>query len=140
MDFSSPRAANETFFDLIFHPKDILERAKAAAEHTTEIVQAACNTPFDFAAAVNVELIAAGRSNLNATLESARMAIALRSPLELPALMNACARRQFELWIEQTRAFSTSPKKLGTLRPATAQEKLSKRPLDRRYMVGEVTA
>jgi hypothetical protein len=113
MDFSSPRAANETFFDLISHPKDIFERAKAAAEHTTEIVQAACNTTFDSAAAVNVELIAAGRSNLNATLEFARMAIVLRSPLELPALMNAWARRQFELWIEQTRAFSNLAEKIG---------------------------
>jgi hypothetical protein len=104
MDFSSSRAANETFFDLISHPKDIFEPAKAAAEHTTEVVQATCNTIFDSAAAVSVELMAAGRSNLNATLEFARMAIALRSPLELPALMNACSRRRLELWIEQTRA------------------------------------
>jgi hypothetical protein len=106
MDFSSSRAANETFFDLIPHPNDILETAEATAEHTTEVVKAACNTIFDSAAAVNVELIAAGRSNVNATLEFAQMAIALRSPLELPAFMNACSRRQFELWIEQTRAFS----------------------------------
>jgi hypothetical protein len=106
MDFSSSRATNETFFDLIPHPKDILKTAKAAAEHTAEVVQAACNTIFDSAAAVNVELIAAGRSNLNATLEFAQMAIALRSPLEVPAFMNACSRRQFELWIEQTRVFS----------------------------------
>jgi hypothetical protein len=41
------------------------------------------------------------------------MAIALRSPLELPALMNACARRQFELWIERTRAFSNLAEKIG---------------------------
>jgi hypothetical protein len=106
MDFSSSRAANETFFELIPHPKDILKTANAAAEHTTEVVQATCNTIFDSAAAVNVELIAAGRSNVNATLEFARMAIALRSPLELSVFMNVCLRRQFELWIEQTRAFS----------------------------------
>jgi hypothetical protein len=112
MDLSSSRAGNETLFDLVPHPKDILERAKAAAEHTTEVVQAACDTTFDSAAAVNVELIAAGRSNLNATLELARMAIALRSPLELPAFMNACARRQFELWIEQPRAFSNLAQKV----------------------------
>jgi hypothetical protein len=112
MDFSSSRAANETLFDLIPQPKDILESAKAAAEHTTEVVQAACNATFDSATAVNVELIAAGRSNLNAALEFARMAIALRSPLELPTFMNACARRQFELWIEQTRVFSNLAQKV----------------------------
>jgi len=35
-----------------------------------------------------------------------------RSPLELPALINACARRQLELWIEQTRAFSNLAQKI----------------------------
>jgi hypothetical protein len=115
MDFSSPRAANEigTLFELIPHPNDVFEKVKAAAEHTTEVVQAACTTTFDSAAALNVELIEAGRSNLNATLELARMAIALRSPLELPALMNACARKQFELWVAQTRDFSNLAQKVA---------------------------
>jgi hypothetical protein len=108
MDFSSPRATNEigTLFDLIPHPKDVFEKLKAAAEHTTEVVQAACTTTFDSAAALNVELIEAGRSNLNATFELVRIAIALRSPLQLPALMNACGRKQFELWVAHTRGFS----------------------------------
>jgi hypothetical protein len=60
---------------------------------------------------------------LNATFEFARMAIALRSPLELPALMNACARRQFELWIEQTRAFSNLAEKIGHVAAATIQQR-----------------
>jgi hypothetical protein len=115
MDFSSPRAANEigTLFDLIPHPKDVFEKVKAAAEHSTDVVQAACITTFDSAAALNLELIEAGRSNLNATLELARMAIALRSPLELPALIDACARKQFELWIAQTKEFSNLAQKVA---------------------------
>jgi hypothetical protein len=115
MDFSSPRAANETetFFDLIPHPRDTFEKAKAAAEHTAELVQAACTTTYDSAAALNVELIEAGRSNLNATLEFTREAIALKSPAELPAVMNAYARKQFERWIEQTRQFSNFAQKVA---------------------------
>jgi hypothetical protein len=128
MDFSSPRAANETgtLFDLIPHPKDVFEKVKAAAEHTTDVVEAACTTTFDSAAALNVELVEAGRSNLNATLEFARMAIALRSPLELPALMNACARRQFELWIEQTRGFSNLAQKVAHVVAGNASRKTFK--------------
>jgi hypothetical protein len=115
MDYSSPRAANEigTLFDLILHPKDVFEKVREAGEHTTDVVQVACTATFDSAAALNVELIEAGRSNLNATLELARMAIALRSPLELPALMNACARKQFELWVAQTREFSKLVQKVA---------------------------
>jgi hypothetical protein len=108
MDFSSPRAANEigTLFDWILHPKDIFEKVKVATELTTDAVQATCTTTFDSAAALNVELIEAGRSHLNATLEFTRTAIAVKSPSEFPALMNAYARKQFELWVEQTRHFS----------------------------------
>jgi hypothetical protein len=115
MDFSSPRASDETgtLFDLIPHPKHVFEKVRAAAERTTEVAQAACTTTFDAAAALNVELIEAGRSNLNATLEFARMAIAVRSPLELPALMNACARKQLELWVAQTRGFSNLAQKVA---------------------------
>jgi hypothetical protein len=115
MDFSSPRAANEigALFDLMPHPKDIFEKVKAAAEYTTETVQAACMTTFDSAAALNVDLIEAGRSNLNATMEFTREAIALKSPAELPALVNGYARKQFELWVEQTRQFSNLAQKIA---------------------------
>jgi hypothetical protein len=115
MDFSSPRSANETgtLFDLFPHPRDIFEKVKEAAEHGTAVVQVACSTTFDSAAALNVELIEAGRSNLNATLEFTREAIALKSPAELPALMNAFARKQFELWVEQTRQFSSFAQKVA---------------------------
>jgi hypothetical protein len=140
MDFSSSRAANETFFDLIPHPNDILETAEATAEHTTEVVKAACNTIFDSAAAVNVELIAAGRSNVNATLEFAQMAIALRSPLELPAFMTRARAGSSNSGLSKHGRFRASPKELSTLWRATAQEKQSKRPLDRRCVVSKVTA
>jgi hypothetical protein len=124
----SVRASDEagTLFDLIPHPKDIFEKTKAAVEHTSEIVHAACTTSLDSAAALNVELIAAGRSNLNASLEFARMAIALRSPLEFPGFINACARRQFGLWIEQTRQFSNLAQKAAHAAARNGSEKTFK--------------
>jgi hypothetical protein len=108
MEISSLNTAGElgTLFDWIPHPQHVFEKVKAAAGHTTEAAQATCTTTFDFAAALNVELIEAGRSNSDATLEFTRTVIALKSPLELPGLMTAYARKQFELWAEQTREFS----------------------------------
>jgi hypothetical protein len=131
MDFSSPRAANETetFFDLIPHPRDTFEKAKAAAEHTAELVQAACTTTYDSAAALNVELIEAGRSNLNATLEFTREAIAPKSPAELPALMRMRASN-LNAGSSKRGSSRTSLKKSRTVSYAMAQAKPSGRPLD----------
>jgi hypothetical protein len=113
MDVSSLNAAGEvsTFFDWIPHPYHVFEKVKATAGHTTEAVQATCTTTLDFAAALNVELIEAGRSNSTAALEFTRTVIALKSPLELPGLMTAYARKQCDLWAEQTRELSNVAQK-----------------------------
>ena len=115
MDVSSLKAAGEisTFFDWILQPRYVFERVKPAAEHVTESVQATCTTTFDSAVALNVKLIEAGRSNSNAALEFTRTVIALKSPLELPGLMTAYARKQCELWAEQTKEFSNLAQKVA---------------------------
>jgi hypothetical protein len=115
MDVSSLKEAGEisTFFDWILHPRHVFEKVKPAAEHATEAIQATCTTTFDSAAALNVKLIEAARSNSNAALEFTRTVIALKSPLELPGLMTAYARKQCELWAEQTKEFSNLAQKVG---------------------------
>jgi hypothetical protein len=115
MDVSSLKAAGEisTFFDWIPHPRHVFEKVKPAAEHATEAVQATCTTTFDSAAAMNVKLIEAGRSNSNAALEFTRTVIALKSPLELPSLMTAYARKQCELWAVQMKEFSNLAQKIA---------------------------
>jgi hypothetical protein len=113
MDVGSPNAAGEisTSFAGIPHPRHVFEKVKVAAEDATEAMQAACTTVFDFAAALNVELIEAGRANSNAALQFMRTIVALKSPLELPGLMTAYARKQCDLWAEQTREVSNVAQK-----------------------------
>jgi hypothetical protein len=113
MDVSSLKAAGEisTSIDGIPHPQHVFEKVKAAAGHTTEAMQATCTTTFDFAAALNTKLIEAGRANSNAALELMRAAFALKSPLELPGLMTAYARKQSDLWAEQAREISNLAQK-----------------------------
>jgi hypothetical protein len=115
MDVSSLKAASEIspFFDWILQPRYVFEKVKPAAEHVTESVQATCTTTFNSAVALNVKLIEAGRSNSNAALEFTRTVIALKSPLELPGLMTAYARKQCELWAEQAKEFSNLAQKVG---------------------------
>jgi hypothetical protein len=61
---------------------------------------------------LNVERIETGRSNTNAALEFTQAVIALKSPLELPDLMAAYARKQLELWAKQMRESSNLAQKV----------------------------
>jgi hypothetical protein len=96
-----------------FQSRALNGRYKAAAGHTAEAVQATCTPTFDFATALNVELIEPGRSNSNAALEFTQAVIALKSPLELPDLVTTYARKQLDLWAEQMRDFSNLAQKVA---------------------------
>jgi hypothetical protein len=114
MDFRSLNTSADpsTFPNWILHSRHVLEKVRAAAGHTSEAIPATCTTTFDFATALNVERIETGRSNTNAALEFTQAVIALKSPLELPDLMAAYARKQLELWAKQMRESSNLAQKV----------------------------
>jgi hypothetical protein len=113
MDFGSGKASEiASFFDWFPRTGEVFDKVKVAAENATEAVQATCTTTFDSAAAMNVKLIEAGRSNSNAALEFARTIIAAKSPLDVHGLMIAYSRKQLELWAEQTKELSNLAQKV----------------------------
>jgi hypothetical protein len=126
MDRGSPKASEiASLFDWMPSTRAVFERVKTAAEDATETVQGTCTTTLDAAAVFNSKLLEAGRSNSNAALEFTRTIIAVKSPSEFSDLMAGYARKQFELWAQQTREFSDLAQKLCAKRSITAQAKRS---------------
>jgi phasin len=103
-----PGAYRELAEKGIAQAKQNYERAKAAAEETSELMEATYTTAVRGGSEYNLKVVEALRANFNAQFDFVRDLLTVKSPSEAVELSSAHARKSFE-------ALSTQSKELASL-------------------------
>ncbi len=91
--------------------KDTYEKAQAAAEETTKVMERSYSTASKGAADFNLHLLEMAQANMNAAFDVARQLARVKSPSEFFELSAAHMRKQFETFTEQTQQLTTLAQK-----------------------------
>lgn len=98
-----PEAFREIAEKGIAHAQDTCEKAKAAAEQATDLLQNAYTTAAKGATDYNLKVIEIARTNTGTALDHARDLLGVKSLPEFVELSTAHARKQFEAMTAQTK-------------------------------------
>ncbi|HEX2654022.1 MAG TPA: phasin [Xanthobacteraceae bacterium] len=98
----------------IAQAKDNYEKAKAAAEQTTDLLENTYTTAAKGTADYNLKVLEAGRTNVNAAFDYAQGLLSVKSFSEFMELSTAHARKQFETLTGQSRELTALAQKVAT--------------------------
>ena len=108
-----PTAYRELAEKGIAQTKQNYERVKAAAEETSDLLEATYTSAFKGAAEYNLKLIEAMRANVNAQLDFARDLFGVKSPSEVVELSSAHARKSFDVFSAQSKELASLAQKVS---------------------------
>jgi len=108
-----PAALREIAEQGIAQAKAAYERAKAAAEQATGVLERSYAAASEGAAEYNRQVIDAGRANVNAGFDYAIALLAVKSPTDVVELSTAHAREQLQALTEQAKALGALVQKLA---------------------------
>jgi phasin len=83
--------------------RDVTEKTRATAEETSKVVEQTYSTVTKGAADFNRQWIEMVRANTNSTFDFVHQLLGVKSPSEFLELSSAHARKQFEVFAEQTK-------------------------------------
>jgi len=94
--------------------KDTAGKAQATAEETTKVMEHTYSTASKGAADFNFHLLEVAQTNMNAAFDFGRQLTRVKSPSEFFELSTAHARKQFEVFTDQTKQLTTLAQKVTT--------------------------
>jgi len=94
--------------------QDVSEKTKATAEETTKAFGQTYSIAAKAAADFNRQWIEMVRANTNSTLDFVHHLLGVRSPAEFLELSSAHARKQFEIFAEQSQQLTGLAQKMTT--------------------------
>jgi phasin len=109
-----PEAMREIAEKGVAQSKDTLEKAKAAAEQATDLLESTYTTAAKGAADYNLKLFEIARINTSTAFDYAHELLGVKSPSELVELSTAHARKQLETMTAQTKELSELAQKVTT--------------------------
>ena len=110
----TPAALREIAEQSIAQAKATYEKAKAAAERASGVLERSCVAATEGAAAYNRQVIDAARANVNAAFDFAIALLAVKSPTDVVEVSAAHAHEQFQAFTEQAKALGEIARKLAT--------------------------
>src|SRR5262249_704503 len=110
----TPAALREIAEQSIAQAKATYEKAKAAAEQASGVLERSYVAATEGAAAYNRQVIDAARANVNAAFDFAIALLAVKSPTDVVEVSAAHAREQFQAFTEQAKALGEIARKLAT--------------------------
>ena len=113
-NFELPIAFREFAEKSIAQAKDAYDKVKLVAEEATGMLEDACSTAVKGAADYNSKVIEAARTNANSIFDFANRLVNVKSMAEVAELSTAHARKQFELFTEQTKELAALAQKVAT--------------------------
>lgn len=112
--FEFPAAYRELAEKTLAQTKQNYERAKAAAEESTELFETTFASAAKGASEYNLKIIETMRANVNANLDFVASLFAVKSPSEVVELSSAHARKTFEAVSEQGKELASLAQKVST--------------------------
>jgi len=109
-----PAAFREMAERGVAQAKDTYEKMKAAAEEATDVLETTYSTATKGASDYGLKVIEVARNNTNAAFDFAGEIMAAKTVSEIAELMNAHARKQFELLTQQSKELSALAQKVAT--------------------------
>ena len=109
----TPAALREIGEQGIAQAKVAYEKAKAAADQATGILERSCAAAAEGTATYNRQVLDAARVNANAGFDFAIALLAVKSPNDVVEVSAAYAREQFQAFTEQARTLGDLVQKLA---------------------------
>jgi phasin len=109
-----PEAFRQMTEEGVAHAKDALDKAKAATDEATDLLQSTYATAAKGAADYNLKIIEIARTNATTAFESAREMLGVKSLSDFVVLSTEHARKQFEVMTAQTKELTELAQKATT--------------------------
>jgi phasin len=112
--FEVPAAFRDAAEKSAAQVKDACEKARAATEHATDLIEETYAIAVNGAVDYNLKVLAAARANIHAAFDFTNDLLGVTSPSEAVELGTAHARARIEAMTEQSRELAAAAQKLGT--------------------------
>ena len=122
----TPAALREIAEQSIAQAKATYEKAKAAAEQASGVLERSYAAATEGAVAYNRQVIDGARANVNAAFDFAIALLAVKSPTDVVEVSAAHAREQFQAFTEQAKALGEIARRLATETAEPIQAGVSK--------------
>jgi phasin len=106
--------------------KDTYGKAQAAAQETTKVMERTFSASTKSASDFNLHFLEITQANMNAAFDFARQLARVKSPSEFFELSTAHARKQFEIFTEQSQRLTRLAQKAATDAAQPLQSEVAK--------------